>query len=130
MKHINLEEFASGALNELINREMKRVTENIQDPNTSPKAKRKITVEIIFKPNEQRDFVSTEVNVKPTLAPALGALTVMAMGRDPKTGEVDAVEIGNQIPGQMSFQDMEVDPSTGEIHETNNVIDMRKARQA
>lgn len=129
MKHINLEEFASGALNDLINQEMKRVTENIQDPNTSPKAKRKITVEIIFKPNEQRDFVSTEVNVKPTLAPALGALTVMAMGRDPKTGEVDAVEIGNQIPGQMSFQDMEVDPSTGEIRE-NNVIDMRKARQA
>ncbi len=129
MKHINLEEFASGALNDLINREMKRVTENIQDPNTSPKAKRKITVEIIFKPNEQRDFVSTEVNVKPTLAPALGALTVMAMGRDPKTGEVDAVEIGNQIPGQMTFQDMEVDPSTGEIRETN-VIDMRKAKQA
>ena len=129
MKHINLEEFASGALNDLINREMKRVTENIQDPNTSPKAKRKITVEIIFKPNEQRDFVSTEINAKSTLAPALGALTVMAMGRDPKTGEVDAVEIGNQIPGQMSFQDMEVDPSTGEIRE-NNVIDMRKARQA
>ena len=73
--------------------------------------------------------MATAIQAKSTLAPALGALTVMAMGRDLKTGEVDAVEIGNQIPGQMSFQDMEVDPSTGEIRETN-VIDMRKAKQA
>lgn len=130
MKHINLEEFASGALSDLINQEMKRVTENIQDPNTVPTAKREITVKITLKPNEQRDFVATAIQAKSTLAPALGALTVMTMGRDLKTGEVDAVEIGNQIPGQMSFQDMEVDPSTGEIHETNNVIDMRKAKQA
>ena len=129
MKHINLEEFASGALSDLINQEMKRVTENIQDPNTIPTAKREITVKITLKPNEQRDFVATAIQAKSTLAPALGALTVMTMGRDLKTGEVDAVEIGNQIPGQMSFQDMEVDPSTGEIRETN-VIDMRKAKQA
>ena len=73
-----------------------------------------------------------------------------------KTGEVEAVEIGNQIPGQMSIDDVEtpqvvqeednhngelnarvrtVDQSTGEIYETpvsasNNVIDLRAARQA
>lgn len=65
------------------------------------------------------------------------------MGKNLKTGEVEAVEIGNQIPGQMSIGDMEeqqteertqmaraVDPSTGEIYETpeSNIVDLRAAR--
>ena len=52
MKHINMETFANGAFTEQINRELKKVTENIQDPNTDATAKRKITVMIEFKPNE------------------------------------------------------------------------------
>lgn len=81
-------------------------------------------------------------------------MTALNMGKNLKTGEVEAVEVGNQIPGQMSIQDVQeeeiaepdhagdsaamerkVDPSTGEIYETpvvtsNNVIDLRAARQA
>lgn len=139
-----------------INRELEKVTENIQDPNTDATAKRRITVVIEFKPNEARNFVTTGVQAKSTLAPALGAVTALNMGKDLKTGEVEAVEIGNQIPGQMSIDDVEtpqvvqeednhngelnamvrtVDQSTGEIYETpvsasNNVIDLRAARQA
>lgn len=144
MKHINLEEFANGAFTAQINRAIEEVTKNIQDPNTDATAARKITVTIAFKPNEQRNFVATGVQTKTTLAPALGAVTAMTMGKDLKSGEVEAVEIGNQIPGQMSIQDMEeesegekmiqtVDPSTGEIYETpekNRVIDLRQARKA
>ena len=65
------------------------------------------------------------------------------MGRDLRTGEVEAVEILNQLPGQMSIQDMNeeeeseeetpkaFDPDTGEIYEpSNKVIDLRKAKQA
>ena len=142
MKHMNMEEFANGAFTNQINRELEKVTENIQDPNTDATAKRRITVVIEFKPNEARNFVTTGVQAKSTLAPALGAVTALNMGKDLKTGEVEAVEIGNQIPGQMSIQDVEeeqteeivqtVDPSTGEIYETpsSNVIDLRKARQA
>lgn len=142
MKHMNMEEFANGAFTNQINRELEKVTENIQDPNTDATAKRRITVVIEFKPNEVRNFVTTGVQAKSTLAPALGAVTALNMGKDLKTGEVEAVEIGNQIPGQMSIQDVEeeqteeivqtVDPSTGEIYETpsSNVIDLRRARQA
>ena len=142
MKHMNMEEFANGAFTNQINRELEKVTENIQDPNTDATAKRRITVVIEFKPNEARNFVTTGVQAKSTLAPALGAVTALNMGKDLKTGEVEAVEIGNQIPGQMSIQDVEeeqteeivqtVDPSTGEIYETpsSNVIDLRKDRQA
>lgn len=65
------------------------------------------------------------------------------MGRDLRTGEVEAVEILNQLPGQMSIQDMNeeeeseeetpkaFDPDTGEIYEpSSKVIDLRKAKQA
>ena len=104
---------------------------------------------IEFKPNDARNFVTTGVQAKSTLAPALGAVTAMNMGKNLKTGEVEAVEIGNQIPGQISIDDVAdaaepvaekeaekmvktVDPSTGEIYETpkSNVIDLRKAREA
>lgn len=144
MQHINMETFANGAFTAQINRAMEEVTKNIQDPNTDATAARKITVTIGFKPNEQRNFIATGVQTKTTLAPALGAVTAISMGKNLKTGEVEAVEIGSQIPGQMSMDEMEaiqevrdqkemiqtVDPSTGEIYETpvNNVIDLRARR--
>lgn len=146
MKPINMEEFAGGAFSAQINRELRKVTENIQDPNTDATAKRRITVVIEFKPNEGRDFVTTGVQAKSTLAPALGAVTAMNMGKNLKTGEVEAVEIGNQLPGQLRLAEESpeqetdaqtirtVDPSTGEIYDTpvgskaNNVIDLRAAR--
>ena len=132
MQHIDMEKFANGAFTEQINRELKKVTENIQDPNTDATAKRRITVVIEFKPNS-------------TLAPALGAVTALSMGKNIRTNEVEAVEIGSQIPGQMTIEEVtdsfderektprQVDPSTGEIIEqaehSDNVIDLR-ARQA
>ncbi len=143
MKHINMETFANGAFTEQINRELKKVTENIQDPNTDATAKRKITVMIEFKPNETRNFVTTGVQAKVTLAPALGAVTALSMGKNLKTNEVEAYEVGNQIPGQITMEEtleateeMEdgrvVDKSTGEIYETpaKNVVDLRAVRQA
>lgn len=142
MKHINMEEFANGAFTEQINREMEAVAKNIQDPNTDATAKRRITVVIEFKPNEARNFVMTGVQAKSTLAPPLGAVTALSIGKDLRTGKVEAVEVGNQIPGQMSIQEIAtaqepeddgrmVDPSTGEIQETSDrVIDLRTAKQA
>lgn len=144
MQHIDMEKFANGAFTEQINKEIKKVTENIQDPNTDATAKRRITVVIEFKPNEARNFVTTGVQAKSTLAPALGAVAALSMGKNIRTNEVEAVEIGSQIPGQVSIEDVEpsideeedtrrVDPSTGEIMEaagySENVIDLR-ARQA
>lgn len=140
MKHIDMEKFAGGAFTTQINRELKKVTENIQDPNTDATAKRRITVVIEFKPNEARNFVTTGVQAKSTLAPALGAVTALSMGKNLKTNEVEAVEIGNQIPGQITMEESfpeshederPVDPETGEIFEgPRNVVDLSAARQA
>lgn len=142
MKHINLETFANGAFTAQVNRAIEEVTKNIQDPNTEPGAARKITVTIGFKPNQERNFVATGVQTKTTLAPALGAVTAISMGKDIRTGEVEAVEVNTgQIPGQMSMADVQqsspedgdtievdgktVDAETGEI-KSDKVVDLRK----
>ena len=148
MKHINIEQFSNGELTQQINREMEAVARNIADPNTEAKTTRKITVTITLKPNEQRDFITTSITTKSTLAPTLGAVTALGIRKDLKTGEVEVGEIGNQIPGQMSITDVEaqqpagpvqeidgktVDTETGEIvgqASGGNVVDLRKAREA
>ena len=141
MKHINLEQFAGGKLSVQLNKDLEKVTENIQDPNTDAQKVRKMNVSISLRPNDERNFVSTTVETKLSLAPELGATTALSMGRDLRTGEVEAIEIFNQIPGQMSVNDVidqeeeepqkAFDPDTGEIYEpSNKVIDLRKTKQA
>lgn len=141
MKHINLEQFAGGKLSVQLNKALEKITENIQDPNTDAQKIRKINVSISFRPNDERNFAATTVETKLSLAPELGATTALSMGRDLRTGEVEAVEIFNQIPGQMNVDDVidqeedetpkAFDPDTGEIYEpSNKVIDLRKAKQA
>ena len=141
MKHINLEQFAGGKLSVQLNKALEKITENVQDPNTDAQKVRKINVSISFRPNDERNFVATTVETNLSLAPELGATTALSMGRDLRTGEVEAVEIFNQIPGQMNVEDVidqeedepqkAFDPDTGEIYEpSNKVIDLRKAKQA
>lgn len=141
MKHIDLEQFAGGKLSVQLNKALEKITENVQDPNTDAQKVRKINVSISFRPNDERSFVATTVETKLSLAPELGATTALSMGRDLRTGEVEAVEIFNQIPGQMNVRDVidqeedetpkAFDPDTGEIYEpSSKVIDLRKAKQA
>ena len=148
MKHINIEQFSNGELTQQINREMEAVARNIADPNTEAKTARKITVTITLKPNEQRDFITTSITTKSTLAPTLGAVTALAVGKNLKTGEIEVGEIGNQIPGQMSMTDVEPQQASGPVQEIDgksvntdtgeiigqasggNVVDLRKAREA
>ena len=148
MKHINIEQFSNGELTQQINREMEAVARNIADPNTEAKTARKITVTITLKPNEQRDFITTSITTKSTLAPTLGAVTALAVGKNLKTGEIEVGEIGNQIPGQMSMADVEPQQPAGPVQEIDgkavntetgeivgqasggNVVDLRKAREA
>ena len=139
MKHIDIEKFSNGELTHQINRELEAVARNIADPNTEAKATRKITVTITMKPNEQRDFITTSITTKSALAPTLGAVTALSVGKNLKTHEIEMAEIGNQIPGPMSMEDLPqapadtgtvevdgktVDAETGEI--TGKVVDLRK----
>ena len=120
---------------------MEKVLQNMTDPNTPWKNKRKITVEVTFEQNEDRDDSSVNVSVIPKLAAVKPVETRMAIGRDLATGKCYAEEYGNTVRGQMSFDDLQrpedvvvdgktVDPETGEIKDgTTQVVDFRAVKQ-
>lgn len=137
MELLNLNELAEGALQEKINTAMRKVLENMQDPNTPYKVKRGITVKIGFTQTESRGDAVVDVSVETKLAPSSPINTMMAIGKDLRSGEVYAEEYGKQVKGQMSL-DLEqpvreidgdiVDTETGEVLAgSNKVVDLRKA---
>lgn len=138
MNKVELKNLVGGALQEKFNRAFEKVVENLQDSNTSFKAKRGITIKLSFEQNEARNDVSVSVDVSEKLAPEAGMKTSFAIGKDLKTGELFAEEYGKQIKGQMSINDYApvqvldgavVDTDTGEIiSESDNVVDFRKAQ--
>lgn len=100
-KNINLQldTIADGSLNEKFQAEMKQVLKNLMDPNTSPKDKRKISINLIFTTNDQRSQVETEVAVKSALAAQTGFDTTILMGMNTK-GEIVANELKSGTAGQ------------------------------
>ena len=137
MSKVNLETFAGGALQEKFNDAMKKVLENLMDPNTPWKIKRKIGIEVSFEQNEDRDDSTVNVSAVPKLAPVKPVSTRMAIGKDLKTGELFAEEYGSQCRGQMTMDEYQrqreqeiegrtVDTETGEIKEETKVIDLRQ----
>ena len=108
---INLEKFAGGALSEKFNIAFKEVLENIADVNTPHKAKRKLTIELEFITEEDRELSMVEIVAKTKLAPNKGISTKILIDRDGKGG-ILASEYGKQIKGQKYMQ---VDEETGEI---------------
>lgn len=48
--NLNLSQLANGGIQEKINSELEKVLDNIMDPNTSPKEKRKLVITLTFPP--------------------------------------------------------------------------------
>ncbi len=108
---INLEYFADGALAEKVNLALKEVLNNITDPNTEFKLKRKLTIDMTFQSGEDRELTEVTINTKTKLAPTKSLETRIVIGTDGKGG-VLASEYRKQIPGQST---MRVDQETGEV---------------
>lgn len=47
--NLNLSQLANGGIQEKINSELEKVLDNIMDPNTSPKEKRKLVITLTFR---------------------------------------------------------------------------------
>lgn len=133
MANVSLEQIMGGALQEQFGKAFDRIVENLADPNTSFKEVRKITIELKFTQNEDRDDVSCAVSVKEKLATQAPMKTAFAVGKNLKTGEMFAEEYGrhSQLKGQTTIDEMVVDTETGEVleepkTENNNVLDLRR----
>lgn len=65
---MSLTNLSGGAAIEAFDIELARVLENIEDPNTVATNKRKITMEVIFKPNKERNIIEIVHGCKTVLA--------------------------------------------------------------
>lgn len=92
-KIINLETLAEGGLTEKVNMALREVLNNIADPNTDYKVKRKLTIDITFISQEDRDLALLDIQTKTKLAPPKSIGTKIVIGTDGKGG-IMASEFG------------------------------------
>ncbi|MCC0740551.1 replication protein [Clostridioides sp. ZZV14-5902] len=104
---ISLETLCNGETKEKIEKGFMEIFKNIQDPNTPATATRSLTVKVTLKPGKQRSHVGTQIQVIPKLASVLPSETDIIVEKDFRTGEVNANEYGNQLPGQVKLGDLE-----------------------
>ena len=130
----------------MFNRAMRQIASNIMDPNTDSEKARTLTLKLTFKPDKSRRSMKTSFAANVSLAPPLAEETVMLIGQDARTGNIQMSEIDDQsnavsVQGNMIPVKAEVvpqappiqafDPETGEIYEPasqqKEPIDLRKA---
>ncbi len=95
-------EMNGGAFMERANCAMAQIAENINDPNTPSKFKRKLTMTFEFTVDADRENVAVDCITKATLAPLNPSRTFLYA-----TGDGNFVEAPRQTPGQIGFGGME-----------------------
>jgi hypothetical protein len=103
-------EMAKGAFLERADYEMKRVIDNIRDPNTSATAKRKITITITLVPDDDRRDIFVKTEVKSALATTNPIRTSLYISGEDSNGTPQVVEMTPQIPGQLDMFGGEQEP--------------------
>ena len=100
LKDINLQTLARGALAELFSSEFEKVVENILDPNTSHKNPRKIKIELVFRPEEDRKSADITMTVVAVVTPVKSVKSRMYVGK--QGNRIMAAEYN---PQQLTFFD-------------------------
>lgn len=77
----DLSTIGGGVSAEKFQAELQRVLDNIRDPNTAPKAKRKIVMEYVFLPDEDRERVLVAISARATLGATKPTGDTMYVGR-------------------------------------------------
>ncbi len=86
MEHVTLNNIARGIAPQLFDRELDKVLDNIADTRTSAIKQRKVTLEFIFKPDQERHTVEVEVKAKSTLAEGSGVKGLVFASLDEDQG--------------------------------------------
>jgi len=79
-ERVKLASLGSGAAEEKFETAFQRVLDNIADPNTPWKTKRKIVLTVTIEPNETRSYADMEIEVDVKLAKGKAYHSALAMG--------------------------------------------------
>lgn len=96
---LNFTDLNGGEFASVVNQEMQKVLENIDDPNFKPESQRTVSAKLVFKPAKNGKVASIECVVSSVFGKREINDAVIYIGRDAKTGAVIAKE--NALPNQM-----------------------------
>jgi hypothetical protein len=130
----NISELADGAVQEKIDKEVRKIVQNILDVNTNFKPSRKLIIDVEFSSDSTRQVIETNVTVKSKIQPQESVSTLMMAGRD-DAGYIQAAELKSSAPGQTYFDpaDSTLKTDTGtpiDDIEDGGVIDFNKRKSA
>jgi len=129
-RNLDPSRLADGAVSERLELEMQRVLENVADPNTPWKKKRKIQLTITIDPNEKRELAAVTIDAKTTLAPANAIPATIMIGTD-GAGKIVGKELLSGEPGQTYMDNEgrhrsdvgeEIKPESPEAEKKGNVV--------
>lgn len=95
---ITLANLAGGALMETATAELRRICENIQDPNVKADSKRKLKIEILLEPDETRQMVRITYQVQAAIPGPDAGKTVALVAMDPNSNALTLFEAYQQQP--------------------------------
>lgn len=96
---------AGGAIQEKLDGELKKLFENIHDPNTKAEDKRAVTIKLEFAPDENRQTVKLNSSISVKLANVKDVAVTVLTDKDLVSGKVVAKELKSNIPGQTYLDD-------------------------
>ena len=125
-------EIAKGEILKKSDYELSKIIANINDPNTSDKKKRKLTITLTFEPVNDRKEIILQSDVKAVLAPLNPTQVILANTcRTTEDGEIINVlqEVSTVAPGQLNIDGDVFEPEMvligHDAHKTipkNNII--------
>jgi hypothetical protein len=122
--NFDLSSIAEGGLQEKVDRALAKVTENILDPNTDTKKKRKVTINITLAPDDNRYTVDVDTDVKVTLAPDVGVSTILLVDEDngaPVVNELKSGAVGQTYIDDDGTQRTDTGESVDKVEQENAV---------
>lgn len=99
-------DMAEGAIKERCDIEMSKIIDNIMDINTAATKARELKLTVKFTPSSDRKNVQVSTQAQCKLQPTEPLATALYIGAD-ENGEVGAVELTRQIPGQINIDGQE-----------------------
>lgn len=122
-----LSALANGAIQEKLDGELKKVFDNIHDPNTKAEDKRIVTIKLEFVPDENRQTVKLNSNISVKLANVRDVAVTVLTDRDLSDGKIAAKELKSNVPGQTYF-DEDLTPRT-DVGEPVDVVEQELNRK-
>ncbi len=101
-RRAHITDINGGALIEEIDTQLARIAENLLDLNTDHKKPRTMTITLKFtNHDESRETTKCEATTKVSLVHSKPVVTQMSFGME--KGEMAAIEIAKQVPGQIGI---------------------------